>query len=164
MEIDTLSGLPAHPLFVHIPVVLVPLAASAAVILVVFPQHIRRFGWWVAGFAGIGALGAILAAGSGEALEDRVEETAALERHTDLGEVARTVSILLFVVLVALVLGHRLLIGRRLRRALAVVVVGAVSVGAVATIAGAGHSGAESVWSDVVDGSNADREFDENDD
>ena len=37
-EIDKLFGIPAHPLIVHIPVVLVPLAAVGAVLALVVPR------------------------------------------------------------------------------------------------------------------------------
>lgn len=170
MEIDTLSGLPAHPLFVHIPVVLVPMAALGAIALAIFPRFIRRWGWWVVALAGVGALGAIFAASSGEAFEERVEETSALERHTELGEVARSVSIVLFIVLISLVLAQRFLNGNRLRTIAASAVVIAAAAGAVGTIAAAGHSGADSVWSEVVtnsdqikDGDSGDR-YDSDDD
>jgi uncharacterized membrane protein len=40
-------GLPAHPLFVHIPIVLIPLAAIGAVAMA-FSGHVRdRYGWLV---------------------------------------------------------------------------------------------------------------------
>lgn len=151
MEIDTLAGLPAHPLFVHVPVILVPMAALAAGLLALFPRLIRRWGWWVVGLAGVGAVGAILAAGSGEGLEDRVEETAALERHTDLGEVARNVSIVLFVVVLALVLAQRFITVSRIRTVVASILMIVTATGAAGTIAAAGHSGAESVWSERID-------------
>lgn len=151
MEIEKLAGLPAHPLFVHLPVVVVPLAASGALILAVFPRFIAKWGWWVVGAAGVGALGAILAAGSGEALEESVRETDAIERHAELGEMARNVSLVLFVVVLALMVARKVLAAGRFRTVAASIVVAAVSVGAVVTIANAGHTGAESVWSDRIE-------------
>jgi uncharacterized membrane protein len=38
------SGLPAHPLFVHVPVVLIPVTLVAAIALVVRPDWMRRYG------------------------------------------------------------------------------------------------------------------------
>ena len=148
MEIEKIAGLPAHPLFVHLPVVIVPMAAAGALLLSVFPRFIAKWGWWVVGSAGVGALGAILATGSGEALEESVRETDALERHAELGEMARNVSLVLFVVVLALMLARRVLAASRFRTIVASIVVAAASVGAVVTLANAGHSGAESVWSD----------------
>lgn len=166
MEFDTLAGLPAHPLFVHVPVIVVPLAALATVILAFFPRYIERWAWWVVCLAGVGALGAILTAGSGEALEDRVDETALLERHADLGELARTVSIALFIVLAIVAMAHRFISGSRIRTVLTSIILVGAATGAVGAIAAAGHSGAESVWSEVVEagGEANDRNDEQNDD
>jgi hypothetical protein len=38
------SGLPAHPLFVHVPVILIPTTIVAAIVLVVKPQWLTRYG------------------------------------------------------------------------------------------------------------------------
>ena len=38
------SGLPAHPLFIHVPVVLIPTTVVAAVVFMVRPEWFRRFG------------------------------------------------------------------------------------------------------------------------
>ena len=44
MEIETLFGLPAHPLIVHVPIVLVPLSAVGAV-LMCWPFLRAKIGW-----------------------------------------------------------------------------------------------------------------------
>jgi len=63
------DGLPAHPLFLHVPVVLIPVAGLAALVLAVRPGLLERHGVWVAGVA-VAALGATnLTIGSGKALE-----------------------------------------------------------------------------------------------
>jgi hypothetical protein len=38
------SGLPAHPLFVHVPVILIPTTIVAAVVFVIKPQWLTRYG------------------------------------------------------------------------------------------------------------------------
>jgi hypothetical protein len=38
------SGLPAHPLFVHLPVVLIPITIVAAIVVVIKPQWLSRYG------------------------------------------------------------------------------------------------------------------------
>ena len=38
------SGLPAHPLFVHVPVILVPTTIVAAIVFVIKPQWLTRYG------------------------------------------------------------------------------------------------------------------------
>src|SRR4051794_9915389 len=48
LALDSLFGLPAHPLLVHIPVVLIPLGALGAV-LMLWPRLRHALGWWVCG-------------------------------------------------------------------------------------------------------------------
>lgn len=76
MEIDQILGLPAHPLLVHVPVVLVPLATVGAVLVAVRASWRRSLAVVVAVLAVGGAVGVLLATQSGEALEERVEERA----------------------------------------------------------------------------------------
>jgi hypothetical protein len=64
-------GLPAHPLLVHIPVVLVPLLGVAVVVLALRPAWRARYGPAAAVSAVVTMVGAILAAGAGEALRDQ---------------------------------------------------------------------------------------------
>ena len=161
MEITTLFGLPAHPLLVHLPVVMVPLAGVLAVILAFRPVWLDRFGWVLVGLAGLGAVGAVLAAGSGEALEESVERTAVLREHAEMGETAQVVTIAFFVAVVAVVL-LRWFVRRRAEGSslstfvssragslvLAAVLV-ASAAGATATVVQAGHQGATATWGDV---------------
>lgn len=60
---DSIFGIPAHPLFVHIPVVLIPLAAVGVVIMVIRPTWWERYKWATLAVAGVGMVGAIIAAG-----------------------------------------------------------------------------------------------------
>lgn len=172
MELDTLAGLPAHPLLVHVPVVMLPLAAIGAVLIALRQSWLERFGWWVVGFAGVGFIGAVLAAGSGEALEERVNETAALEEHAEMGETARLMAFIFFLV-VAAVVGYRWWMarkqqGRRPGQVVAIVssvLLIATAVGATATVATAGHQGAELTWGDLEgSGESGDRDGDRDED
>ena len=86
MELDNIFGVPAHPLIVHAVVVLVPLAALGALACVFSPWVRRRYGWLVAAFAVLDIVLVPLATGSGESLEERVPETALVEKHTEMGE------------------------------------------------------------------------------
>jgi hypothetical protein len=43
------SGLPAHPLFVHVPVILIPTTIVAAIVFVIKPQWLARYGIALAG-------------------------------------------------------------------------------------------------------------------
>ncbi|MBP9053792.1 MAG: hypothetical protein KBF94_14340 [Ilumatobacteraceae bacterium] len=164
MELEKLFGLPAHPLLVHIPVVLVPLAAIIAIVFAFKPAWLDRFGWGLVALSGVGALGAILAAGSGEGLEglQNQAETAAREDHFELGETARTVAIIFFVVVLAVVV-LRYLAGKRAAGgaeptgvwafigskagAIGIAVVLVLSASAATyTISKAGHQGAKISW------------------
>lgn len=161
---ETLFGLPAHPLFVHAPVVLIPLAGLLAMTFVVRPAWLDRFGWHLVALTGVGALGGILAASSGEGLEElqREAETAAREDHFELGELARNLGIVFFLVVLAVVLVRHL--ARKhtedtgfwaIARSKAGAIVMAVLLvagagGATVAVSAAGHQGAKLVWQDEV--------------
>jgi uncharacterized membrane protein len=82
---DTLGGIPSHPLFVHLPVVLVPLAVLLMAVSI--RQKSRTTMLWAAVVTAIGGLlGAVLAAGSGEALEHSVKRSELLREHTRIGD------------------------------------------------------------------------------
>ncbi|MFM8648291.1 MAG: DUF2231 domain-containing protein [Actinomycetota bacterium] len=165
LELENLFGLPAHPLLVHLPVVMVPIAAAMAIAMTIRSAWLDRFGWWLVGTSGLGFVGAILAAGSGEALEERVRESEILEHHTELGETARLVAGILFVIAL-LVVGTRHWMRKNadksngvtnfMKSKVGVAVVSAalvVSAGAAAyTMVDAGHQGAKASWHDVTTG------------
>ncbi len=161
--IDTFGDMPSHPLLVHIPVVLVPVAAIGALACAVRTSWRDRYLSVVTLVSAVAFAGAVLAAQSGESLEESYEEAGqtispTLHDHAELGERARLAAFVLLIVLAAwwAVLRWWRKVGderatARLRKprqvvaALAVVSVlaGAVATGAVIT---AGHSGADSVW------------------
>jgi hypothetical protein len=172
VELSKLFGLPAHPLLVHIPVVLIPLAALGTVAIVVSSKLRARFGWIVGGVAVAAAIGATLAAGAGESLSETVRsdpsfDAAAVDRHIELGDAARTLSIVFAVVLVGF-LALEWWLQRRARRdevasvgaakksmvgvarkwVLPVAAVASLAMGAVATtwVVRAGHTGAKATW------------------
>lgn len=172
MELDQLFSLPAHPLLVHIPVVLVPLAALGVVLLAVRPRWIRSYGPIVVAVALAGAVGAVLAAGSGEALEESVAASRALVHdHAEAGDLARALALVLLAAAVALVavdwFGRRraaassepaaagsvasgggnggAAVPRWVSIGVSVIAVSA-AVGSVVAVVDAGHSGAKAVW------------------
>jgi uncharacterized membrane protein len=83
--LDSLFGLPAHPLVVHAAVVLVPLAAIGTIVIAVWPTARRRIGWIVAAIGVIGFFFTFLAKESGEALLETTKVTAAIRTHADMG-------------------------------------------------------------------------------
>lgn len=168
---ESIFGIPAHPLFVHIPVVLIPLAAVGVIVMVIRPAWWERYKWATLAIAGVGMAGSIIAAGTGEELEEAVENTAPrqlLRAHVEAGEMSRTVSIAFFVVLLAAVVVLPWWMRRRsnqagterstesiasgsptwLRRIVSIVLV-LTALGASWTVYDAGHTGTKSVWSDV---------------
>ena len=158
MEIDSFFGIPAHPLFVHLPVVLTPLAAMTA--LVMFkPEWRRSYLWVTVVLSGVALIGAQLAVGSGESLEESVNESPALELHTDLGETARTIIAIFFVITLALAIYEYMQRRRttsedtsRPTVAIATVLTSLMVIaGAFATgwVIKAGHQGAKVTWEDV---------------
>lgn len=98
MDLETLFGLPAHPLLVHAPIVMLPLATLGA-ILMVLPSWRRRIGWIVVGLTGLSVATIQLAIGSGQTLEEGVESKTPhylISRHSDLGYQLRPVAVVFF--------------------------------------------------------------------
>ncbi|MEU6737407.1 DUF2231 domain-containing protein [Streptomyces physcomitrii] len=162
MEPTLINGIPAHPLLVHAVVVLVPLTALCLVACAAWPPVMRRFGPALPALALVSLVSVPLATSAGEWLEERVEETALVERHAELGGGLLPWVIGLFVtsVLVWFVYCRSSLSTRSpattetlapARPVTAVWVVAIVlavvtAVGAVVQVYRIGDSGAESVW------------------
>jgi hypothetical protein len=155
VSLDNLFGLPAHPLVVHAAVVLLPIAAITTVVVAAVPRWRRPYAL-LAFVVALAAAGAIwLAQESGESLEERVTETALVERHTELAE-----QVLPWAIAVAVVAGavlaadrYRSRLARIPTRVMTIgLVVAAVVTGGEATwsIAEVGHSGAKATWHDVA--------------
>ncbi len=169
---DEIGGLPVHPLVVHLPVVLLPLAAVAAILLVIRKSWYERFRWVTLIICGIGTAGAFLATQSGEELEGEIRrnEGAAAVRgigdHSEAGDAARTVAILFFLVLLAYVVIPWWMERRKQEattaeatqrteptwlRPLLMALVVLTAVMTTAAVFKAGHSGAEQVWDEGGD-------------
>ena len=101
MQINDIGGLPAHPLIVHLPVVMVPLATIGAILMVVRPSWRRMFEIPTAVLAGVAALATQLALQSGEALEEQVRHSELIETHSSIAEQARPWVFLFAAVMVA---------------------------------------------------------------
>lgn len=146
--LDLLLGLPAHPLLVHVPVVLLPLVALGVIALAARPAWRPRFAGLLLAVAAVAALGAVGAALTGDALAAQVGTPSV---HRSLG-IALAVGSVLFVVVVGPWLWRV--------RTPAVgedspgrTVMGLVSAGLAVVLVGltmlTGHSGATAVWGDV---------------
>jgi hypothetical protein len=80
------NGLPAHVLFVHIVVVLVPLSALALVVGAVWPKAARRLGLILPVLALVTLAAVPLTTEAGDWLERHVGSDALVRRHAELGD------------------------------------------------------------------------------
>jgi hypothetical protein len=133
--LDSIAGLPAHPLLVHGAVVLAPLAAVGAVVMALWSRFSRRFGVVVVVVSGVAFVSSALA-----------------KPHAELADPMPILVLLLALLVTGLWLLDR---GRPTNRSrpvlvvlLAVAVV-AVSILVTYWMVRVGHTGAEAVWSSV---------------
>ena len=152
---DTIAGLPVHPLVVHLTVIVLPVSAVAFIALV-FARRLRpAYAWLAAAGLVVGAVAALVAKESGEALAERVGTPA---QHASYGTILPILGILLAIVAVAWIVVQR-------RSAVAsrdsgvVTVLGGLgsllAVGVLALTVLVGHSGAEAVWGSKIAATNA---------
>jgi len=159
MEIESLLGLPAHPLLVHAAVVLVPLAALALAIVGWKPAWRKHYAFPVALLAVAGAVFAFLAKSSGEPLEDQVKRAAQsagvqahFGEHAEQGDTAFVFALIFAFAATAVWAVDRFGDRWRLPKWAPLVtycVAMLPAILALATMFVAGHSGAELVWKDV---------------
>jgi len=86
LDPSEINGLPAHVLFVHAVVVLVPLAALLVVLVAVWPAARRHLTLPTAIIAVVAALAVPLTTQAGEWLQRRVPPTPLVSQHVDLGD------------------------------------------------------------------------------
>ena len=159
MEISHIAGLPAHALVVHAAVVLVPLSAVAFLALCWRPVWRRKYGLPIALLAVAGAVGAVLAASTGEPLAHTVRQAARASggaarfgEHPEQGDTARLMAVLFAMTVAGFYAivrwGERFRVpawaGHATYAARAV-----IAILSTATMLVAGHSGAALVWRDV---------------
>ena len=164
MGLDTVFGVPSHPLVVHAVVVLVPLAALG-VLVTAFHAGLRaRFGVLVPALAVLTVALVPVATSSGEELEKRIAPVRGVgklvDRHTEMGE-----QLLPFVIVMAVGAVALFLIRRAQEQRpeappawaapwallLATVLAVGGSVASVVQVGRIGHSGAKAAWQDVAD-------------
>ena len=162
LALNTFGGIPAHPLLVHIPVMMIPLALALTV-LALWGRVRTPALWGATGAAFIGLIGCFLASGSGEALQNAVERTELLHEHTEAGEavaafVVPYLVVLLVVLLIHLARNEALPFGLKLPKLRTLGAGAATGLLVLSTVLGAvaswktydaGHSGAKSAWNDI---------------
>lgn len=158
LGLDNIAGIPAHPLIVHIPVVLVPLGFILAIVAV-WKRFRTQLLIAAAIAAGLGGVGALLAGSTGEGLQ-RAREGAdrqLVREHTQAGSQAQGgAGVFAGIVIVAAaeeVLRRKGVLAKaRLPKWVpSVLLAASVVSGAVGTymVYDAGHTGAKSVWNGV---------------
>ncbi|WP_234532571.1 DUF2231 domain-containing protein [Streptomyces shenzhenensis] len=155
-----INGLPAHVLFVHIVVVLVPLAALALVAAAISPRVARRMGVVLPVLALVALVCVPLTTQAGEWLERHVDDNALVERHAELGDGLLPWALGLFVLAALVWWGARATSEARQDakgagfwsgtpvRVAAMVLSVVVAAGAVVDVYRIGDSGAKAAWHD----------------
>jgi hypothetical protein len=148
--LDTISGLPVHPLIVHATVVVVPTAALLVALAAVHP----RFRAWIGPVPALAAVVACvlvpLSTSSGEELEHHVGDSSLVEKHAQLADTLIWLVLPLALVAVVGWWMHR----RTTAGTGAVVAVAVASVvlagGTLVDVVLIGHSGAKAAWTGVA--------------
>lgn len=153
---DTINGLPLHPLLVHVVVVILPLAAICAVLGVLWPAARRKLGVITPILALIALVFVPLTTSAGESLENKTPPDALVERHAELGDQALIWAAPLFVFAFIWWVLHtgwveakigdlytRVRTGAGVVTAIVLVI---VAVGSIVMVYRIGDSGAQAVW------------------
>lgn len=152
--LDTFNGLPVHPVVVHAVVVLLPLVAVLAVLMVINSRFSRRFGPIVVALGLIAAGAALVAKESGEQLLRHIESS---PTHVQLGSRTPLYAGLYFLLLLGFWLLDRGIPGNRRRPAFVIILgllLAIASVMICVQVYLVGHSGAEVVWLQMLSGAN----------
>ena len=154
LSMDTVFGVPVHPLLVHAVVVLVPLAALMSILIVIKPAWRTKFKWLAAVLVVAGTATIPLATGSGESLRGRIfqikgQNNALLNDHLQMGENLTPFGLTLLISTLAYLFIRKL--NRGLLGKLVAVVIVVSALGSMVEVYLIGHSGAKSVWSKTVE-------------
>ncbi len=147
---DTIGGLPIHALVVHAVVVLAPLTALGAILMVAWTSFSRRFGPLVVVIGAVAVVAAIIAKSSGEQLAQRVGTPV---EHQEYGTWMPFAVGALFVLLLGFWLVDRGIPLNRSRPGWVIllgIVLVLVALGVLALTFVVGHTGSQAVWSGVI--------------
>jgi len=147
-----INGLPAHVLFVHFLVVLVPLTALLEIVCGLWPAVRSRLVWLVLVLAVVTTALTPITTNAGEWLYDRQREhSPILVKHADLGGWMIYFSAALLVVAILLAALHIAATRSGTRRPVAAVLVAVLALGvgiaSMIQVYRVGDAGARSVWS-----------------
>lgn len=159
--LDDVFGVPTHPLAVHAPVVLVPIAAVVAVVLAARTDWRVRVGWLMPAAVLVLVAMLFVAKESGESAKEAENVFGDIARHEDLANATFVLSLVWFVLTLAVAVRDRMTVRDRHTFALSAdaAMVGRDTIGQVLAILAAaaavittvwlirtGHAGAESRW------------------
>ncbi len=106
------DGLPAHPLFIHVPVVLIPVSVLGALALAIRPAWFHRYGILLSVVAIVAMSSTFLAMQAGAALRDalHLQGPAAnlIARHSHAAHILAIVFVLFTAVLIVTFAAHRI--------------------------------------------------------
>ena len=147
----TITGIPAHALFVHAIVVLAPLTALLEILCALWPAARRRLVWLVLAFAAVNLVLTPLTTAAGEWLYDQQPQPSPILReHAERGDWMIYFSIGLLLVAIALAVLHWLTAKSDKPRPAMVVIVAVlavvVGVSSIVGVVRIGDAGAEAVW------------------
>ncbi len=160
---DKLFDLPAHPLLIHAPLVLLPVAAIVTIVLAAKSSWRERSGWWP--LAGLFIVTVMLFAAkeSGEAFNEGFDIAfggAGAERHAELGDTTFLITLVWLVVLAGLTAieqverlrtGTLQVIGSNLvARQVIAGLTSVVAIVATVWLIRTGHEGARITWGPVT--------------
>jgi hypothetical protein len=111
------SGLPAHPLFLHVPVILIPVAVVWALVLVLRPRWFLSSGVLLGILTVVALAATFLTVGAGEALRSALHlnggfgPSALIARHAHAAELLRDLMILFTGAVIVTLFAHRVAAG-----------------------------------------------------
>jgi hypothetical protein len=153
--LDTIFGLPTHPLIVHATVVFVPMAAAAVFLSAVWPRFRAWAGWGPLLVSVVAVVLTPLSTSSGESFEHQLGGSRLIDEHSHLADLLIWWVVPLAVLAAALYWLHSFRGGqpqragnRVLSIALLVLPV-IVAVGTLVQVVLIGHSGAKAAWHDA---------------
>jgi len=146
-----LFDVPAHPLLVHIPIVLLPLLAIAAVVIAAKPEWRSRLIWSLFAATLITAAVTVWATQAGEQLEQALQPTlgSKADRHAELGDQTALLATIFFVGAAAMAIMDRWF--QRLTRSARALAWGVALIGVVTAVwvIRTGHEGSRITWDGI---------------
>jgi uncharacterized membrane protein len=140
-----INGLPAHPLLVHLVVVLLPLTCLAGILGSLWPAAQRKPTFLVPLGAVVGAAAVPLVTRAGEDLATKLGNPPFIEQHQEYGEMVLPWAAAFAVLTIAQYLYLRRGGNRLVRLVLSALVV-ASAAGTIAYVVLSGDTGAQAVW------------------